>query len=162
MREFLVFLPLSVLYLAFKSVLAPGAPLPDLPLIIVFYMAFAMGSFEGALMGFILGYIDDVFNGALIGSSSFALVFVFLCVHLLSRKVHFYTALTRASGALGASIIKGALVFTVLRLTGLNARFFSNVILQSISTGVFAPAVIVGLSRLSALVSPRSFKDDTG
>src|SRR3989304_4815710 len=73
MREFLVFLPLTIAYFALKSTLFAGFPLPDIPLIIVFYMAYRKAAVAGVLSAFAFGYLDDAFSGGIIGTSSFAL-----------------------------------------------------------------------------------------
>lgn len=158
MKEFLIFLPLTILFLTIKSALFPNLPMPDLPLIIVFYMAYSKASVEGALMGFVLGYLDDAFNGGIIGSTSFALIFIFLTVHLTSKMMQFTTPGTRAIGAGIAALVKGALTYAVLRFTNVDVYFLGHVILQAIITGVFAPAIITLLMRLTSFTSPRRFK----
>ena len=60
MKEFLIFLPLTILYLALKSALFPNVPAPDIPLIIIFYMASRKASIEGVLLAFVLGYVEDI------------------------------------------------------------------------------------------------------
>ncbi len=160
MKEFLLFLPITALYLALKSTLFASIPVPDLPLIIVFYVAYSRDSLEGAFLGFVLGYMDDAFNGGIIGTSSFALVFIFLGVHLIARRVHFSTPAMRAGGAAAASIIKGLLSYAVLRYANVNAYFFSYMVLSALVTGICAPPIITGLAWLTELVSPHKFKDN--
>ena len=91
MKEFLLFLPLTIIYLALKSTLFASFPLPDIPLIMVFYLASRKASVEGALFAFVLGYLDDAFSGSVIGASSFALVLIYLGTHLMSMLVEFTT-----------------------------------------------------------------------
>ncbi len=160
MKEFLLFLPLTIIYLALKSTLFTAFPLPDIPLIMVFYLASRKASTEGALTAFVLGYLDDAFSGGIIGSSSFALVVIFLCVHLLSMLVQFTSNTAIAAGAAGAALVKGAAVYYILRYSNVDAYFITHVVLQSLVTGFFAPPVISGLKRLLALVTPRKFKDN--
>ncbi|MDP2690383.1 MAG: rod shape-determining protein MreD [Deltaproteobacteria bacterium] len=160
MKEFLLFLPLTAVYLAFKSTLFVDFPVPDLPLIIVFFTAYRRASLEGAVLGFVLGYMDDAFNGGIIGSSSFALVFIFLAVHLLAKKVHFSTPALRAGGVAAATLVKGVLTYAVLRFANADIFFFTHVILYALVTGICAPPVIAALVRLAGLVSPQKFKDN--
>lgn len=156
-REFLTLLILAVLYLAIKSVLAPSAPLPDVPLLIVFYMGFKKTSVEGALMGFGLGYIEDTINGGIFGVTSFALVVIFLAVYLGTKKVHFSTPATKAGAAALLTLLKGALVYAVLSFTSFEVPFLWGIILGAIITGAFAPAAIHAFSWILALVSPKAF-----
>ncbi|MDO8427359.1 MAG: rod shape-determining protein MreD [Deltaproteobacteria bacterium] len=160
MKELLLFLPLSIVFLAIKSTLFVSLPLPDLPLIIIFYMGYRRASLEGVLLSFALGYLDDAFNGSIIGSTSFALVTIFLAVFLLSKKVQFSTPALRAGGVGAAAIIKGLLSYSVLRFTNVDVYFFTQVILHAVVTGVFASPIIIGLQKLNSYVSPHTFKDN--
>ncbi|MFQ5736920.1 MAG: rod shape-determining protein MreD [Thermodesulfobacteriota bacterium] len=159
MKEFLLYLPITAFYLALKSTLFPEFPLPDLPLIIVFFVAYRKVSLEGAFLGFVLGYMDDAFNGGIIGSSSFSLIFIFLATHLVSKKVDFATPALRATGAGVAMLVKELLTFMVMRSSNIDAYSFIHVILHSVVTGICAPPVITALMWLTGLVSPRKFKD---
>lgn len=160
MKEFLLFLPLTIIYLILKSTLFAAFPLPDIPLIMVFYLASRKASVEGALLAFVLGYLDDAFSGSVIGASSFALVLIFLSTHLMSMLVEFTTPVARAAGAAAAALVKGAAVYYVLRYANVDAYFFTHVMLQALVTGFFAPPVISGLLWLTAAVTARKFKDN--
>lgn len=158
MKEFLVFLPITIVYLALKSTILVNLPLPDLPLIIIFYMAYRKPTIEGALMGFVLGYLDDAFNGGIIGTSSFALVLIFLAMHILAKKVQFSTPAFRAGGVAVVALIKGALTYSVLRFANVGVYFFTHVVLMSLVTGILAPGIITLFQRLFSLFGPESFK----
>lgn len=160
MKEFLVFLPLTIVYLALKSTLFPAFPLPDIPLIMVFYLASRKASTEGALFAFVIGYLDDAFSGGVIGTSSFALIVIFICVHLLSMVVQFSSPVSRAAGAAGAALVKGAATYYVLRFANVDVYFLTHVVLQALVTGFFAPPVITLLQKLVMAVTPRKFKDN--
>jgi rod shape-determining protein MreD len=123
MKESLLFLPLTVIYLAIKSTLFPAFPAPDLPLIIVFYMAYRKSSFEAVLLGFALGYIEDAFSAGIIGSTSFALIAVFIAVNLFSRKVQFSTPMMRGGGIAVASAVKGLIIYAIIRASHAKPAF---------------------------------------
>jgi rod shape-determining protein MreD len=159
MKESLIFLPITVLYLALKSTLMPGFHLPDLPLIIVFYLAYRKTGMEGALYGFVLGYVDDAFSGAIIGSSSFSLVVVFLIVHIASRRVRFTTPDMKAGGAAALALTKEMLTYSVLRSAGFGIGVLPGIFLDALITGIFAPAIIPALHRISSLINPDAFKE---
>jgi len=158
MRDLIVFFPLAILYLAVKSTLLPEIPFPDIMLLLVFYVAYTRTSLEGAFLGFILGYIEDVFTGGVIGSTSFGLVMAFLAVHLVSRRMHFTTPVVKAAGAASLSLFKGLLLFVVIDFASGGLRFAVDIFFQAVLTGIFAPAILAGLGRLTALVHPRTFE----
>lgn len=158
MRDFLVFLPAAIIYLIFKSTLFSTVPVPDVPLLMVFYLAYSRPGLEGVVLSFIVGYTEDVFTGGVLGSTSYALTSVFVAVYMLSKKMHFTTPHMRAGSAAALTVLKGVLVYTVLRYANPEAPFLWGILLQAAVTGAFAPAVITGLERLSAVVSPRTFE----
>lgn len=160
MSDFIIFLPLTFLYLILKSTLFSSLPVPDLPLLIVFYMAYRKPSIEGAALAFILGYIDDAFSGGVIGSTSFCLIFIYAATRLSAGKVQFSTPFVRAGGAGIAEFVKGVLMYAVLRLTGLNVHFSGWVFLDSVITAAFAPAIITLFTRLKSLAGRGAFKDN--
>lgn len=160
MRELIIFLPLTFLYLILKSTLFSSLPVPDLPLLIVFYMAYRRPSIEGVALAFLLGYIDDAFSGGVIGSTSFSLIFIYAATRLSAGKVQFSTPFVRAGGAGIAEFIKGLIMYAVLRLTGLNVHFSGWIFLDSVITAVFAPAIITLFSRLTSLAGRGAFKDN--
>lgn len=160
MKEFLLFLPLTIVYLALKSTLFPAFPLPDIPLIMVFYMASRKATVEGVFLAFALGYLDDAFSGGIIGTSSFALIVIFVCAHLASMLVQFTTAASRAAGAAVAALVKGGATYYILRFSNVDAYFLTHVVLQALVTGFFAPPVMAFLQRLVQVVTPRKFKDN--
>jgi len=159
MRDLLLFIPLVIVYLAFKSTLFSGVPLPELTLLVVFYAAYTRDGAEGAVLAFILGYIEDAFTGGVIGSSSFAMVCVFLVVHVTSRRMHLAAGPgVKAGGAAALSVVKGVLVYLVLDHAVLGLRPAGDIILQAVITGIFAPALLAALSWLTTVVRPRTFE----
>ena len=159
-KEILLFIPLALVYVAFKSTLFVSIPLPDLPLLMVFYFAFRRPSVEGAIFAFVVGYMEDVLGGGIIGSTSFAYIIVFVLVHIAGKRLHFTTVLTRASGAALAVLVKGALIYTVVRLAGLKVSIFTDVVMQAIVTGALAHLIITQMFRLSGRIVRTSFKGD--
>ncbi|MEE9614268.1 MAG: hypothetical protein V3W31_04850 [Thermodesulfobacteriota bacterium] len=149
MRDFLIFLPLTVVFLSVKSTLFPGLPLPDLPLVIVFHIAYARPSVHGVVLAFMLGYVDDVFSGAIIGSTSFSLLFFFIVVYVLSKKVHFSGA---AAGVLGTALgvaLKGALSYAIVVSINPDLAFAGHVLPVAVVTGLSAPFIIAGIERIT-------------
>lgn len=159
MKESLFLLPIAVFYLAVESTLFPNMPLPDVPLLFVFFMAWRRPGIEGVLLAFALGYIDDAFNGGVIGSTSFALALVFLSAHLLSKRIHFSTPVARAAGAGGLRLLKGLFMYLVLKSAGLKAGGVPRLFFEILLTAAFAPFAIALLNRLCAFINPHAYKD---
>jgi rod shape-determining protein MreD len=157
MKDYLIFLPLTIGYLVLKGTIFPTVPLPDVPLIIILYVAYSKPSIEGAFLAFVIGYLEDALTAGVLGSTSFALVVVFLTVHLLSKKVEFSTPLVKAGAAALCTLMKGALVYMVLSFTDFDVPFLSRTVFQAVITGAFAPAIIALISRLTAYLNPHSF-----
>ncbi|MBI5888391.1 MAG: rod shape-determining protein MreD [Deltaproteobacteria bacterium] len=158
MKEILIFPPIVILYLTLKTTLFISVPLPDVTLLIVFYMGFRRPSAEGAVMSFALGFLEDALTGGIFGITSFSLVSIFLMVHIVSGKVEFSTPLPRAGSAAVLSLVKWLLGYAALRLSGVSIPFTGKAALQIIATGALAPVAITLLLRLSAYLSPRTFE----
>jgi len=159
-KEILAFFPIALVFMAFKSTLFSAMPLPDVPLLMVFYLAYRRPSVEGVAFAFVVGYMDDVLCGGIIGSTSFAYVIIFMLVHLAGQRLHFTTVFTRSGGAVVAVLLKGALVYTVISFVGLHVRIFVDVLMQAILTGICAHKAIVYMSRLSSRVVTSTFKGE--
>lgn len=158
MKDYLIFLPLTILYLVIKGTLFPTVPLPDVPLVIVLYVAYSKPSIEGALLAFIIGWLEDALTAGIFGATSFALVVCFLALHLLSKRMHFSTPFMKAGAAGVFSLVKGGLIYAVLSLTDFDVPFLNYTLFQAIITAAFAPAIIVLISRLTGYLHPHSFK----
>ena len=111
MKDFLIFIPATIVYLAVKSTIFASFPVPDLPLIMVFYLGYTRPSLEGALLCFVVGYIEDALAGGVTGSTSFALIFIFLCAYFLSRKVQFTSSVNCI--AINGIISRSSTVMTI-------------------------------------------------
>jgi len=142
MKNYLIFLPITIFYLSLKSTLAASLPLPEITVMITLFIAYEKSSIHGLFLVFILGYIDDVFTGSVIGSSSFALAFIYVVVSLMAKKVQLSTVTIRAGAAASLTLIKMMIVWLIIRATGLAAPFMAQIILTAIVTGLFAPVII--------------------
>lgn len=157
MKNYLIFLPITIFYLSLKSTLASTLPLPEITVLITIFVAYEKSSLSGLILCFILGYIDDVFSSSVIGSSSFSLVLIYIIVHLLAKKVQLSTITIRAGIAASLTLLKMIIVWLVIRATGLPVPFQFGVILTAIVTGLFAPiiiAIFLGLKRLVGETTP--------
>ncbi len=158
MKDFIIFIPITVLYLVLKSTIFISIPIPDLPLIIVLFIAYNRASIEGAVLGFVIGYLEDAFTGGVFGSTSFALMVIFIVVYLLSKRVTFSTPFIRALAAGLLTVLKGLLIYTVLHLTHFDAPLLGSILIAAVVTGAFTPAIILLLTRISGTVDPQTLK----
>ncbi len=142
MKESLVFLVISIIYLTFKSTILPNVPAPDIPLIIVFFMAYNNASIRGVILSFIIGYLDDVLHGSIIGTTSFTLVFIYATGHVLSSRMHFSNITSKSIGCGAAALIKGLFSFIIWRSVNHEVSFFVHVMPTVLITALFAPFII--------------------
>ncbi|MBE9532123.1 MAG: rod shape-determining protein MreD [Proteobacteria bacterium] len=151
MKDSLIFLIISIVYLTFKSTILPTVPTPDIPLIIVFFMAYNGASIKGVILSFIIGYLDDVLNGSIIGTTSFTLVFIYAATHVLSQRMHFSNVSTKVFGCAVAALIKAVLSFIIWRSVSHEVSFFTQVLPTVFITALFAPFIISIFERYPSL-----------
>jgi rod shape-determining protein MreD len=150
MKILSVYVLLVIIYLSIKSTLLANIPSPDLSLVIVFYIATQKVSLEGPLLGFVLGYIEDVFSGGIIGMTSLSLVIIFIAVNMLSKAMSFNTTLGRMVGVGLMGIIKGVLYYIILSFMNPNIPILLPVFLTPLITGLLASPIIQFLSKINA------------
>ena len=155
MKTFALYLLVVVVYLSLRSSLLGDLPAPNLSLIIVFYIAAQKGSFEGAVFSFILGYIEDVFSGGIIGMTSLSLVVVFMAAHYLSRRVELNTATAKMLGVCFISLLQGILTCIVLYFFLDTMPAVTPLFLTLIVTGVLTPPLIGIIARIDLFVFER-------
>ncbi|MEE9590949.1 MAG: rod shape-determining protein MreD [Thermodesulfobacteriota bacterium] len=150
MKILSVYVLLVIIYLSIKSTLLANIPSPDLSLVIVFYIATQKVSLEGPILGFVLGYIEDVFSGGIIGVTSLSLVIIFIAVNMLSKAMSFNTTLGRMVGVGLMGIIKGVLYYIILSFMNPNIPILLPVFLTPLITGLLASPIIQFLSKINA------------
>jgi rod shape-determining protein MreD len=151
MKDSLIFLAISIIYLTLKSTILPTVPTPDIPLIIVFFMAYNGASVKGVILSFIIGYLDDALNGSIIGTTSFTLVFIYATTHVLSQRMHFANISTKVIGCAAFSLIKGILSFIIWRSVSHEISFFTQILPGIFITALFAPFIISIFEKYPAL-----------
>ncbi len=68
----LIFIPLMVLQLTIIPLISYNDIVPDLVILPVIYFAVKRGNRYGMILGFIIGFLFDLFSGGLIGPSMFS------------------------------------------------------------------------------------------
>jgi len=128
MKNFIAYLVFALLFLVIENTLLhlffPTLLLPDIVLIMVFYLGFSDRSFSGVLTAFSLGYLADVFSAGVLGASSFTLVVVFVVTSILAKLISLNSMLVKIGGAIFMSILKGILTYIVFRFLNQNIPFY--------------------------------------
>ncbi len=158
MRDYITLFLIAIFYLVVESTIMTSVPLPDVLLLIVFYIAVRKPTIAGVMVCFAMGYLEDILIGGVLGSTSFSFMAVFITVYLLSKKVQFNAPAVWALTALCLSAMKVFLIYAIMSSisSDLGLSFFTLV--QIILTSVFAPFVIHLLERLESLVSAHAFE----
>ncbi|MFQ5329937.1 MAG: rod shape-determining protein MreD [Thermodesulfobacteriota bacterium] len=155
MKSFPLYLLLVIIYLSVRSTLLANLPAPDLSLVVVFYIALQKASFEGAIFSFILGYIDDVFSGGVIGMTSLSLVAVFMATHYLSRRVDMDTPYTRILGVTLMALLKGVISCLVIYSMNEDIPSLLPILLTLVVTGLLAPLLLNLIAKIDGLIVER-------
>lgn len=144
MKSLVIYLVLALLFLVIDNTLLhllfPPFLIPDVILIMVFYLGFNNRSASGALTAFSLGYLADVFSAGVVGTSSFTLVFVFAVTSLLAKLISLDNMLVKIGGTAFMSIVKGTLTYLILRFLNQEIPFYI-IFPTAIFTGIASPFV---------------------
>lgn len=128
---------------------------PDLPLILVTFVAFKAGSTEGELTGFASGLFQQFFSTALFGMYAFMYTVVGFVVGFVQKKVYAENFLTSMLLVLGATLVKGAALAFLALFFGEAAfefgRYLKNAfLLELVYNAVLAAPVFWVLNRFTA------------
>ncbi|MBI3753002.1 MAG: rod shape-determining protein MreD [Deltaproteobacteria bacterium] len=154
MKFFLAYLAFALIFLVIESTLFHSLPpplIPDVILIMAFYLGFTHRSTFGAFTVFILGYAADIFSAGIIGTSSFTLVFVFAVTSLLARIISLNSLLVKIGGTIFMSILKGILTYMVLRFLNQEIPFYI-IFPAAASTGIVSPFIFTLLKKITLRV----------
>jgi rod shape-determining protein MreD len=158
MKDFILFNVISIIYWSFKSTIMPSVPVPDISMLIVFFMAVRGVSVQGLIIAFTLGYIDDTFSGAVLGSSSFALIITYITIYLFCQRISLSTTTGKLMGGFFTVLIKGVFTLLALTLTDIEINYFGTYIPVAITTALFAPAILYLIKYLQGIHMPLSNK----
>ncbi|MEK7689261.1 MAG: rod shape-determining protein MreD [Deltaproteobacteria bacterium] len=151
MKKFIVYLVFALLFLVIENTLLilffPSLLIPDVILIMVFYLGFSNRSTLGVLTAFSLGYLTDVFSAGVIGASSFTLVVVFAVTSMLARLLNLNSMLIKIGGTIFMSILKGILTYLVFRFLNQDIPFYI-IFPAAISTGIISPFIFTLLKKV--------------
>jgi len=158
MRDYITLFLVSILYLVIESTIITSVPLPDVLLLIVFYIAAKRPSATGVIVCFALGYLEDVLIGGVLGSTSFSFMAVFVTVYFLSKKVRFHSPPVRVISAFALASMKIFLIYAIMSSINSDIGLSFVTLVQIILTAVFAPFVLNLFERLESLMSAHAFE----
>ncbi len=126
---------------------AVGRATPDLLLIICVYLGLHQHSVAGAVIAFVLGYLQDTFSGSVVGLNTFGMSLVFTVVYLTSRRLWVDNAISKIVVVFLASVLKTSAILGLIALflsagnlwgTVVNYLFIEAALAAILSPAVFA------------------------
>lgn len=119
---------------------------PDLALPFVLYLALRNRVRSGALLSFLLGYLQDLFIGGTVGLHSFSYILLYLGARPTHDKIKmegfgpvFFLALF---GAFGVSIVDTVLRLLFLKSFPISGEYLGAVALSAVVTAVLSPLIV--------------------
>ncbi|MBI5234189.1 MAG: rod shape-determining protein MreD, partial [Deltaproteobacteria bacterium] len=118
--------------------------------LIVFYLASYRPTVESAAAAFIVGYLDDILSGGLIGAGAFSLVVTFAFIYIISRRVEFSNAPAKVLFTALASVINTVSAYLVWRFINPDiALFTGGFFITAALSAIFAPTITNLFARIS-------------
>lgn len=139
MRDYFTYIPIILVYFAFTGTLFTDMPVPDLTVLLAFYLSYKRPSPHGALLVFLIGYIEDSVCGGILGSSSAALTLIYAAGFMLASRVQYSDPFTKTYMLFGASLLKAAIIFAVVSVVIGATVFETFAIITAAVTGLLAP-----------------------
>ena len=139
----------------FMGFLPSRFPPPDVVLIVVINFGFWYPLPIGGGLAFLLGIVQDVLSGGLIGLNALSKTVVFSLTRLMARRFYFSTLTSKIAMVFLGGIIDSLLVTGILLIGGRihisGAVFAPQILLQILFTGFLSPLVFVTAPRVSDL-----------
>lgn len=158
MRDYIIIIPISIVFLLIKSSIFSWMPLPDLLLIITFHLAITRPTALGVFLIFTIGYFSDAFNGAIMGATSFGLIVIYLITYMFSHKLHLKGANWQTITLGAFSLVKGLLVFYIISGATEVELLYKVIVPTALMTGLLAPFLLTMLQILDNKFDLNKFK----
>lgn len=158
MKDYLIMIPLTILFLLIKSSILYWMPLPDLLLIIVFHIALTRPTAYGVVLSFVIGYLADAFTGGVIGITSLSLIIVFLFTYIFSHKLQIKSRNSQTVMLGLLALAKGLIVYYLMSDMVDISIIYIVVMPTALMTGLVAPAAITLMLRLDDRFELNKFK----
>jgi len=130
-------------------------PSPDVVLIVVIVYGLKYSLSLGGGFSFVLGVLQDVLAGGVIGLNALSKTVVFFLTTLIAGRFYFPNVISKMAMVLLGGIVDGFLLAVVLLIGGgIHIPFptlFRSFLLQILCTGFFAPVVLIITPKIFAL-----------
>lgn len=141
------FLVTFILQFAVLPLVLPHGYVPNLPSLLVLYLAFYHTSILGVWFAFVLGLIFDLSSASYLGPSSAGLVLSYAIVALLSKRVFLDAFLSSLIfGAFSAGITFTVRYFLLSQFV--SSPFWIPLLKESLISALFAPVLFWIFSKL--------------
>lgn len=159
MLRALVPLVVGIIWLVVATVLAgflpSHLPPPDVVLIVVVVFGFKYPLPLGGALAFVLGMLQDVLSGGVIGLNAFSKTVVFSLTRAIARRFYFPNWASKIAMVFLAGVVDGLLVAGIVFIGGgvhgSGAVLARQLLLQIIFTGLLSPLVLFMTPQVSDL-----------
>ena len=122
-------------------------PPPDVVLIVVIIFGFQYSLPVGGGLSFLLGMLQDVLSGGVIGLNAFSKTVVFALTRSIAQRFNFSTMASKIAMVFVGGIVDGLLVTGILFIGGAihipGAVLARHLLVQIFMTGLLSPIVLV-------------------
>ncbi len=144
-----------ILVTALLGFLPTRVPAPDVALIVVIIFGFRYPLPLGGGLSFLLGLLQDVLAGGIIGLNALSKTVVFSLTRSIARRFYFPNVVSKTAMVALGGIVDNLLVITILLFEG-NIHipipiFLRYLLVQILCTGLLAPVVFIVTPKISPL-----------
>jgi rod shape-determining protein MreD len=127
--------------------LPPGLPVPEVVLIVVILFSFQYPFALGGGLSFVLGLVQDVLSGGIIGLNALSKTAIFSLSRWIARRLDLTTVGFKIAMVFFGGMIDGLLVTTILLIAGMihipASMIVRQLLLQILCTGLLSPLVLL-------------------
>jgi len=128
-------------------------PTPDVVLIVVIIFGFQYPFPLGGGLSFVLGLVQDVLSGGVIGLNALTKTAVFSLTRVLAKRFYFPHWLSKIAMVFLGGVVDGLLVTAILLIGGMihvsGAVLARRLLLQILYTGIISPLILVTIPTVS-------------
>lgn len=141
-----------VLETSFVGFLPARFPSPDVVLVVAIIFGFGLSPALGGGFSFLLGLVQDVLAGGVIGLNALSKTVVFSLTKVMARRFYFPGMTSKMGMVFLGAVVDGFLVAVVLLIGGgMHIYFpslFQYLLLQILCTGLLAPVILIITAKL--------------
>lgn len=137
----------------FGGFLPTSIPTPDVVLIVVVICGFQCPFSLGGGLSFVLGLVQDILSGGVIGLNAFSKTVVFSLTRLIVRRFYVPHWASKIVMVFLGGMVDGLLVTVILFIGGMihipGATLVRQLLLQILFTGTLSPLVLISILAVS-------------